>query len=81
MNSAQLVNLILEKLRRVEFVRIINNPLSVKFIWGWNEYVAIAYQDGTIYAHRLIDGVACGPDAYSQHVEGRLNGIATMLGS
>ena len=74
MNSAELVNLILEKMRRVEFLEIVNNPLLVKFAWGGNEYTVVEHESERLQVHRWVDGWSA-MDNYQRHVEDRLNGL------
>lgn len=75
MNSAELANLILEKLRRVTFLVIQNRPATtVRFRWGGNEYTAVLLSDNSIAVYRWIGQGACIVDNYQRHVEGRLNG-------
>jgi len=77
MNSAELVNLILEKLRRVKFIEVLDLPPRVKFIWGFNCYTAVC--DGFNYIRVLKWDENSPPrtviDNYQEHVEGRLNGM------
>ena len=75
MNSAELVNLIIQKLRRVELLVIQNRPsVAVRFVWGGNEYTAVVNFDNYIAVYKWIKPSACIVDIYQQHVEGRLNG-------
>ena len=74
MNSAELVNLILEKLRRVEFLLIQNRPSNVRFSWGGNEYTAVAQFDDYISVYRWVGQGSCTIDNYQMHVEAMLNG-------
>ena len=72
MNSAQLVNLILEKLRRVEFVEF--TPTNrVKFIWGDRIYEAVEDR-GHISVVNVIGNLWVDSDNYNRWVEGVLNG-------
>jgi hypothetical protein len=76
MNSAELVNLILEKLRRVKFLVIINRTSQVRFIWGHNEYTAVVTFDNTVAVYKWVDGgTECVVDNYQIWVEGMLNGM------
>ena len=75
MDSAELVNFILKKLRRVELLVIQNRPsVAVRFVWGGNEYTAVVNFDNHIDVYRWIKPSACIVDIYQQHVEDRLNG-------
>jgi hypothetical protein len=76
MNSAQLVNLILAKLRRVEFQAINqygNGFHGVRFIWGFNSYAAIPARDGYVHVYRLPIGM--DDNIYTKRIEGMLNGL------
>ena len=76
MNSAELVNLIIEKLRRVKFLAITNRTSQVSFVWGHNEYTAVVTLDNTIAVYKWIDGGSkCVIDNYQIWVEGMLNGL------
>jgi hypothetical protein len=79
MNSAQLVNLILAKLRRVEFLVIQNRPgVAARFLWGGNEYSAAVVFNESIVVYRwvIIDNLEKSViDNYQRYVEGRLNGL------
>ena len=76
MNSAELVNLILEKLRRVKFLVIVNRTPQVRFVWGHNEYTAVVSFDGYIAVYKWVDGgTECVIDNYQIWVEGMLNGL------
>jgi hypothetical protein len=71
-NSAQLVNLIVKKLRRVEFVEF--TPTNrVKFIWGHRTYEVIEDR-GHISVVNVIGNLCVEPDNYNRWVEGVLNG-------
>ena len=72
MNSAQLVNLILAKLRRVEFVAIGSNPVyvSVRFIWGGNDYTA-SVEDNYIHVYQVFNH----SKIHVERVQGMLNGM------
>lgn len=72
MNSAQLVNLIIKKLRRVEFVEF--TPTNrVKFIWGHRTYEAMEDR-GHISVVNVIGNLWVEPDNYNRWIEGVLNG-------
>jgi hypothetical protein len=76
MNSAQLVNLILEKLRRVEFLAINqdgNGFFGVHFIWGFNSYAAIPARDGYVRVYQLPNHSESS--IYTERIEGILNGM------
>ena len=76
MNSAELVNLILEKLRRVKFVAISqheNGFVGVCFTWGHNNYMAIPTKDRHVSVFHQFRG-AVG-DIYTERIEGMLNGL------
>ena len=76
MNSAELVNLILKKLRRVKFLSIINRTSQVRFVWGSNEYTAIVTFDNSVVVYRWVDGgTESIIDNYQIYVEGRLNSM------
>ena len=74
MNSADLVNLILEKLRRVKFVEIssYSHHCQVAFIWGGNPYTAMTNGDDLIV---YSNGLIWESNNYSQRIEGMLNGL------
>ena len=73
MNSAQLVNLILSKSKRVEFVSITAN--DVEFILGHKKYFAYPDKDHVRVRNVAISGVLVLDDNYSRWVEGVLNGM------
>jgi hypothetical protein len=72
MNSAQLVNLILAKLRRVEFVCI--DSYSTEFVWNHKKLWAFEF-DGKIRVRNMPKKVCEEDDNYSRRVEGILNGM------
>jgi len=77
MNSAELVNLILGKLRRVKLLVI--QTRAARFVIGSNEYTAAVCFDGSIVVYRwvVIDNVEKNViDNYQIWVEGLLNGLA-----
>ena len=74
MNSAELVNLILDKLRRVKFVFICDDYIDL--IWGHNKY--------RVFCDKLINVIAWneerqswqgGDTIYTERIEGMLNGM------
>ena len=77
MKTAELVNLILDKLRtgRVEFIRIDNDFDSdfnvIEFKYGGNDYRAVTDSEEIIVT-RITGNLVV--DSYSQWVEGVLNG-------
>jgi len=71
MNSAELVNLILEKLRRVKFVSI--DAFSVEFIWNDKKLWAFEFAK-IIKVKNMPKKRVEHDDNYSQWVEGVLNG-------
>ena len=75
MNSAELVNLILEKLRRVKFLRINQNDAvgGVRFTWGFRDYLAIGSEDKYVRVYQLPIGVDA--NIYTERIEGMLNGL------
>jgi hypothetical protein len=76
LDSADIVNLILAKLRRVKFLVILNRPPAVRFEWGGNEYTAVCTFGSDITVYRWVDRseVVRICDNYQQWVEGVLNG-------
>lgn len=83
-NSAQLVNLILAKLGRVEFLDIRDYEVLVCFRWGHNDYAAV-FQESRLHGHINVYRLPIGMepplsdflrrhDDYSRWVEGVLNG-------
>ena len=75
MNSAELVNLILEKLRRVKFVAIetYEHHSQVAIIWGGNPYMVVTNGDGVIV---YSNGLIWESNSYSNRIEGMLNGLS-----
>jgi hypothetical protein len=76
MNTAQLVNLILEKLRRVEFLDIETRPkIAIEFRWGGNVFLAVVEKmfDNAITVYRCSEDREVF-DIYTERVEGILNG-------
>ena len=75
MNSAELVNLILEKLRRVKFLLI--DAYHVEFIWNHRTFFAFAYE-GTVRVRNVDNPNKCflADDSYSMRIEGMLNGLS-----
>jgi len=73
MNSAQLVNLLLDKLRRVEFLSVctINNSAKVRFVWGHNKYLAVPSSDGFVHIYPARNHM----EIYTERLEGMLNGL------
>jgi hypothetical protein len=73
MNSAELVNLILAKLRRVKFVAIGSNPeyVSVRFIWGGNDYTALVDSNSYIHVYQVLNY----SKIHTERVQGMLNGL------
>lgn len=71
MTTAQLVNLILDKLRtgRVEFVEFVTEYVGVKFDYGSRRYLVVADGDSV----RVFVGITLVDD-YSCWIEGVLNG-------
>ena len=75
MDSAELVNLILEKLRRVDFLVIQNLPfVVVRFLWGGNVYTAKVCVDDSIDVYRWVGQGEYRTDNYQQYVQDLLNG-------
>ena len=75
MESAELVNLILEKLRRVDFLVIQNRPFFVvRFRWGGNVYTAKVCVDDSIDVYRCVGQGEYRTDNYQQYVQDLLNG-------
>lgn len=77
MTSAELVNLILEKLTtsKVKFIEINREYPSVSFAFGGNEYIADVPFGMTFRINVIrIEGVLSTIDNYSRLVEGVLNG-------
>jgi ribosomal protein L5 len=74
MNSAELVNLILEKLRRVKFVAINQNDGfgGVRFTWGFKDYIAIPSIDSYVHVYPLPLGM--DSNMYTERIEAMLNG-------
>ena len=73
MNSAELVNLILEKLRRVKFVSI--DAYHVEFSWNHRTFFAFE-NEGRVRVRNLNARQRfCEDDSYSLRVEGMLNGL------
>ena len=77
MNSAELVNLIIQKLRRVELLVIQNRPsVAVWFKWGGNVYSAKVNFDGFVIVYRLMGPLLSSfDDIYRLRVEDMLNGM------
>ena len=75
MNSAELVNLILAKLRRVKFVAINQSDGfgGVRFTWGFKDYIAIPSIDNYVHVYPLPVGM--DSNAYTERIEGMLNGL------
>jgi hypothetical protein len=74
MNSAQLVNLILAKLRRVEFVFI--EKAFIDFTWGQNKYRAFGDNPVSVIAWNAeTQSWNRGDTIYSKRIEGMLNGM------
>ena len=72
MNSAELVNLILAKLRRVEFVYVCDQYIDL--IWGHNKYRL--FSDINVIAWNDERQSWSGGDTiYTQRIEGMLNGL------
>lgn len=75
MNSAELVNLIIAKLRRVEVLVIQNLPfVTVRFRWGGNQYTAMVCVDDSIDVYRWVGQDECRCDNYKKYVQDILNG-------
>jgi hypothetical protein len=75
MNSAQLVNLIIEKLRRVEFLDIETRPkIAIKFLWGHKKYLAFE-SEGYVTVRNIVHNVLVSDDIYTERIEGMLNGL------
>ena len=73
MNSAELVNLSLDKLRRVKFVAI--DAYHVEFTWNNRTFFAFE-NDGRVRVRNLNSRQRfCEDDSYSLRVEGMLNGM------
>lgn len=74
MNSAQLVNLIIEKLRRAKFVEIGSTKTSsaVRFIWGFSEFQAVVKSDNYVHVYMLPKEIS---NTYTERLEGMLNGL------
>lgn len=77
MDSAELVNLIFEKLRRVTLLKIHNRPsVAVSFIWGGNKYTAKVNFDGFVVVYRWVGALLSSfDDMYRLRVENMLNGF------
>ena len=74
MNSAELVNLILEKLRRVKFVFICDQYID--FVWGHNRYRAWVDKPAHVIAWNDERQWWQGGDTiYTERIEGMLNGL------
>ena len=75
MNSAEVVSLIIQKLRRVELLVIQNRPnVAVRFIWGGNVYTAKVCVDDSIDVYRCVGQGEYRTDNYQQYVQDLLNG-------
>lgn len=75
MNSAELVNLILEKLRRVKFVFVCESYID--FVWGQNKYRL--FGDSPINVIEWNDERQSwkgGDTIYTERIEGMLNGLS-----
>ena len=72
MNSAQLVNLILEKLRRVEFVAI--QSTHVDLVWGHNKYRVFPDSPINVIWSDERQTWQGGDTMYTERIEGMLNG-------
>jgi hypothetical protein len=73
-NSAELVNLILAKLRRVEFVFI--EKAFVDFTWGHNRYRAFGDNPVSVIAWNVEKQLwNRGDTIYTERIEGILNGM------
>jgi hypothetical protein len=73
MNTAQLVNLILEKLRRVEFVLICDQHIDL--VWGYNKYRVFADNPVNVIAwNEWSQSWNRGDTIYTERVEAMLNG-------
>ncbi|MFY8201470.1 MAG: hypothetical protein ACOVLE_12410, partial [Pirellula staleyi] len=70
-------NLILEKLRRVDFLVIQNRPsVAVRFVWGGNVYAAKVNFDGFVIVYRWMGPLLSSfDDIYRLRVEDMLNGF------
>ena len=71
MTSAELVNLILDKLRRVKFVAITDQ--DVRFTWGFYNYGVVPARNGYVHVYRLPIGM--DSNIYTERIEGMLNGM------
>jgi hypothetical protein len=73
MNSAELVNLILEKLRRVKFVDICG--VYVDLIWGHHKYRVFSDNPVTVLAwNEWSQSWNRGDTIYTDRIEAMLNG-------
>ena len=78
MTTAQLVNLILDKLRtgRAEFLVINNRPPTVRFSYAGIEYTVLEIDNGGVEVYRWSNVNRTVPvmDNYQKWMEGVLNG-------
>ena len=73
MNSAELVNLILEKLRRVKFVLICDHYIDL--IWGHHKYRVFADNPVNVIAwNEWSQSWNRGDTIYTERIEAMLNG-------